>query len=87
MNAEGLTKYYAEKGITVQIEAGTVGLVVYASTRVDAERVARDLAGSARARDPRARAAPATKDADEPAATAWWTTVEFDWRKFRWGSR
>ena len=85
MNAERLAAFYAEKGFRVQIEAGTVGLVVYASSRRDAERVAADLAGSARARDPRARAIlPALRDesGDEPEETAWWTAVEFDWRRF-----
>lgn len=74
--------FYAEKGLRVEIEAGRCGLVVYASTRVDALRVSQDLAGSARARDPRARATPPVKDEDEAPETAWWSTVEFDWRRF-----
>jgi hypothetical protein len=82
VNAAALTAFYAGKGLRVEIEAGSAGLVVYAPTRVDALRVSLELAGSARARDPRAKASPPLRDEDEPAETAWWSVVEFDWRRF-----
>lgn len=81
LDARKLAALYAAKGRPCEVEAGPAGLVVYASTRVDAEAIARDLLGAVRERDPRATRSEAKRDDDEPSETAWWAMVEFDWRR------
>ena len=73
---------YRESGLPCEIEAGPLGLVVYALNRFNAEAIAKDILRQVRERDPRAIASKPMHDMDEPAATSWWAAVEFDWRRF-----
>jgi hypothetical protein len=80
--ATGLAELYCSKGLPCEIEAGPGGVIVYAGSRIDADRIARDIRRAVVERDPRACTERARFDEDEPKATAWWAAVNFSWRVF-----
>ncbi len=63
-----------------EIEATPRGVIVYASTRVDAEHIARGIQRAAAERDHRACVLGPEKD--EAEALPWWAEACFDWRRF-----
>lgn len=80
--ARALAALFARAGLPCELDVGPVGLVVYAAKKSTVEAVARQLLKNAQTKDPKARTTPAEFDKDEQPETAWWTTVEFDWRRF-----
>lgn len=81
-SAEALARHFIDAGMPCEIEAATRGVIVYASSHDDVERIAKKLLLAVRSRDPRVIVTPACEDVDEDQATRWWAAVEFDWRKF-----
>lgn len=82
MIAGALAAKYSALGYPCEIEPGPRGLVVYAASKRHVERIAADLAGAARIRDPRATWTPGASDSDEPEATRWWAVVDLNWERF-----
>ena len=80
--ASKLAEVYGKKGLPCEIEAAADGVIVYAASRVTADRVANDIRRFVVARDPRACTERAKHDGNEEASTSWWSAVRFDWRKF-----
>lgn len=77
--AKALAGLYVDVGLPCEIEAGPVGLVVYGPTSATVNAVTKSLARGPRTLGVAVRTSPAAADADEPEATRWWGTVEFDW--------
>lgn len=77
--AKRLAALYTRAGLPVEVEAGPVGLVVYGSDAATVRRVAQSLASTPRVLGGEVTVGPITVDQDEPEATRFWTTVEFDW--------
>jgi hypothetical protein len=70
---------YLAAGLTVEIEAGPIGLVIYGAGRQIVATIARKLVESARAKDPRAEVEYVGTDEKEPSETRWHAVVTFDW--------
>ena len=68
-------------GVPCEVEKASAGVIVYAASRLGAEKVARDIRRAVQDRDPRANTTPAYRDFGEPEETRWWAGVNFDWRK------
>lgn len=79
--ARDLEALYARAGMPCDIDAGPVGLVVYAATPAAAERAAESLANAPRSLGVPVTVEPAVFERDESAATAWVATVRFDWTR------
>lgn len=79
--AAGLEALFLERGLPCEIEPGVSGVIVYASTRGNADRIAREILESAKTKDPRASSDPANFDRDEAPDTSWWASVNFSWER------
>lgn len=80
--AETLQARYCARGLTCELEAGPVGIVVYAASQALAGRIADDILGSVKLRDPKAWREHVVFEKDEPAETSFVTAVHVDWEKF-----
>ena len=77
--AARLAALYARAGMPIEIEAGPVGLVVYGPSPAIVRKAAQSLASTPRVLGADVAVGPITVEPDEPKATRFWTTVEFDW--------
>lgn len=77
--AARLAKLYCDRGLPCEVEAGRVGLVVYAASRRVANAVAFALAVAPRSLGMAVEVTRATEEAEEPAETRWCSVVRFDW--------
>ncbi len=80
--AGALARLFRQAGVESEIEVSRAGLIVYASNRFDASRVARGIQRAVLERDRCARVDGPEMDDGEPEATRWWAEVSFDWRVF-----
>jgi hypothetical protein len=82
MRAAAFERLVAQAGYkNIQIEAGSVGLVVYGPTIASVAQVTAQLAGFAKLVDSGARAEDVCIDADEPTTTRFVATVRLDWNR------
>jgi len=77
-----LMSLYANAGLPCTLDAGPVGIVVYAATRERAAEIADRLVEVVRMRDPKAFREPVVFERDELPATAWVTAVHIHWERF-----
>ncbi len=77
--ADRLARVYRNNGMPCEIEAGPVGLVVYASTARDASVVADNVVKCLKPRDPNVSREDVVHDKDEGFATRFICTVRIDW--------
>lgn len=64
-----------------EVEPGATGVLIYASTRGDASRIARGIQRAVLEKDDRATVIGPVPAPEEPPRAAWVVEVSFDWRK------
>lgn len=79
--AAALAARFNAAGLPCEIEAGPAGLVVYAASSAVVTCVTLNIANALRDRRLRPVVSAPAFERDEPAATCWWASVDFDWSK------
>lgn len=81
-SAARLAALFAKHGLGCEIEAGPVGVVVYAASKAACASITRSLRETLRTYGVKAVAEVPVFERDEPAETAYVAAVRFDWTKF-----